>query len=138
MDAERRDDPYALLGVPRGADLREITAAYRRRVRRLHPDTAAADGGVTAGGAAAADGGVNSVGGDAEQLAAVVAAYELLRSRLRRRSGPESRRPTDDVDDRTHPVDRQGRVSIPVRVHNGPTTSGMPDLRAGPVRRHRD
>ncbi|MCR3719550.1 MULTISPECIES: J domain-containing protein [Prauserella salsuginis group] len=131
MDAERRDDPYVLLGVPRGADLREITAAYRRRVRQLHPDTAAAHGAVTA------DGGVDSVGGGAEQLAAVVAAYELLRSRLRRCSGPESRRPTAAVDDRVHPVDRQGGVSIPVRVHNGPM-SRTPNLRAGPVRRHRD
>jgi hypothetical protein len=31
-------DPYAVLGVPRGASRREIAAAYRRLVKRHHPD----------------------------------------------------------------------------------------------------
>jgi hypothetical protein len=31
-------DPYALLGVEPGADEREVRKAYRRAVRRLHPD----------------------------------------------------------------------------------------------------
>lgn len=31
-------DPYTVLGVPRDATREEVTRAYRRRVRRLHPD----------------------------------------------------------------------------------------------------
>ena len=32
-------DPYAVLGLPPTATLDEITRAYRRQVRALHPDT---------------------------------------------------------------------------------------------------
>lgn len=32
------DDPYAILGVPRGASLDEVTAAWRRLVKEWHPD----------------------------------------------------------------------------------------------------
>lgn len=31
-------DPYAVLGVPRGASRDEISAAYRRRMKEYHPD----------------------------------------------------------------------------------------------------
>ncbi len=31
-------DPFAVLGVPRGATVEEVRAAYRDRARRLHPD----------------------------------------------------------------------------------------------------
>ncbi|HEV8634411.1 MAG TPA: DnaJ domain-containing protein [Chloroflexota bacterium] len=31
-------DPFQILGVPRGADVREIRAAYRRLAKRHHPD----------------------------------------------------------------------------------------------------
>jgi curved DNA-binding protein CbpA len=55
-------DPYAVLGVARGADEAEIHAAYRDTVRRTHPD---------AGGSAAA-------------FEAVQEAYELLRDPARR------------------------------------------------------
>jgi curved DNA-binding protein CbpA len=50
-------DPYAVLGIPRGADAVAIHSAYRRAVRRTHPD---------AGGTAAA-------------FEAVQSAYETLR-----------------------------------------------------------
>lgn len=33
-------DPYLVLGVARGATLEEIRAAFRRKVRQRHPDTA--------------------------------------------------------------------------------------------------
>lgn len=36
------DDPYALLGVPRGASAEAIKAAYRAQVKRIHPDLQAA------------------------------------------------------------------------------------------------
>ena len=34
-------DPYLILGIARGATLEEIRAAFRRKVRQRHPDTAA-------------------------------------------------------------------------------------------------
>lgn len=40
---ERRRDPYAILGVPRGATRVEIGRAYRSLAKRTHPDL----GGVT-------------------------------------------------------------------------------------------
>lgn len=57
-------DPYAVLGVARGADDAAIHAAYRDAVRRTHPD---------AGGSAAA-------------FEAVQEAYEVLRDPARRRA----------------------------------------------------
>ena len=40
--AETSDDPYAVLGVPRGAAPEIIKAAYRAQVKRIHPDLQAA------------------------------------------------------------------------------------------------
>ncbi|AXB43317.1 DnaJ domain-containing protein [Amycolatopsis albispora] len=60
MPESRRADPYRVLGVGPDAAPREITLAYRRRVREVHPD---------------------APGGDAALLAAVVEAYRLLRDR---------------------------------------------------------
>src|SRR5262245_30410589 len=60
-------DPYAVLGLPRTATPSEITNAYRKRVRALHPDTRTAP-------QSAAD----------EQLQRVLAAYALLRNPERR------------------------------------------------------
>ena len=57
-------DPYAVLGVPRGADEAQIHAAYREAVRRTHPDA----------------------GGSAEAFEAVQEAYEALRDPARRRA----------------------------------------------------
>ena len=86
-------DPYTVLGVAPDASAAEIAAAYRRAVRACHPDTAHPD---------------------RERLAAVLAAYRLLRDQDVRR-----------------PAERPART-IPVRVH---PYAGA-DLRAGPVRRH--
>lgn len=49
-------DPYAVLGVQRGADLAEIKAAYRRLMLQHHPDK----------------------GGDVEVAKRINRAYELL------------------------------------------------------------
>jgi curved DNA-binding protein CbpA len=64
------DDPYAVLGLPPTATQNEITNAYRRQVRALHPD-----GGATSRSAPRRSD---------EQLRRVLAAYELLRDPERR------------------------------------------------------
>lgn len=35
---DRVDDPYVILGVPRGAPLEEVTSAWRRLAKEWHPD----------------------------------------------------------------------------------------------------
>ena len=55
-------DPYAVLGVPRGADQSRIHTAYREAVRRTHPDA----------------------GGSSDAFEDVQEAYELLRDPVRR------------------------------------------------------
>ncbi|WAL68063.1 J domain-containing protein [Amycolatopsis cynarae] len=105
------EDPYAVLGVRPDAGLTEITAAYRALVRRFHPDTPRA--------------------AEPECLAAVIAAYRILRDPVRRAEY-----------DRRRGVTRGGvtgrGVSVPVRVHRPRDhPAPEPELRAGPVRRHR-
>lgn len=92
-------DPYTVLGVHPGAGADEIAAAYRRAVRACHPDTPHPD---------------------RDRLAAVIAAYRLLRDRD------------------AHPVARRSSHAreIPVRVHFHATPPLTPDLTVGPVRRH--
>jgi curved DNA-binding protein CbpA len=105
MPDTRRDDPYRLLGIDPAASAEQIRGAFRRRVRELHPDLP---------------------GGDAQLLAAVVAAYELLSDPRRR--AEHDRRPARPQADGT---------PVPVRVHStAPRPSRGPDLRAGPVHYH--
>lgn len=66
---EKTADPYALLGVRRGASADIIKAAYRAQVKRLHPDLQAA----YADAATLAD--LN------QRLAALNAAYRQVRGR---------------------------------------------------------
>ncbi|PRX50400.1 DnaJ-like protein [Prauserella shujinwangii] len=89
-------DPYAVLGVDPHATEKEITEAYRRLVRELHPDVGP---------------------GERERLTAVVDAYRTLRAARR-----------------TEPGEQRSGVRIPVRRHH---PAPDPELRAGPVRRHR-
>ncbi|MFD2415311.1 J domain-containing protein [Amycolatopsis pigmentata] len=93
-------DPYAVLGVSRDATPAEITAAYRRAVRACHPDTEHPDPG---------------------RLAAVIAAYRMLRAKQ------------EDAGKASAESSTSGSTSIPVRVHRRPSPRG-PDLRAGPAR----
>lgn len=76
----RRPDHYDVLGVPRDASAKAIKAAYRRRMRELHPDTARA-----------------SV--DTETIAAVSRAWGVL-------SDPKKRAAYDGDRDVSAPVDR--------------------------------
>lgn len=94
---QERRDHYAVLGVPPSASDRQITTAYRRLVRSLHPDTRPAD-------PAAAD-----------ALADVLAAYDTLRDAARRAAYDAARnRPTGGA--------APGR-SVPVRVTRRTTPS---------------
>jgi molecular chaperone DnaJ len=68
----RAGDLYALLGVSASASGEEITRAYRRRLRALHPDTAAADASL-------------------ERFQQVRAAYEVLGDEDRRRAYDQAR-----------------------------------------------
>ncbi|HEY1972648.1 MAG TPA: J domain-containing protein [Pseudonocardia sp.] len=122
MGTEPDDDPYVRLGIPTTASPREVAAAYRRLVRQLHPDVP---------------------GGDGELLAAVVAAYRLVRDR-QCRAGDDRQRtyqgPANPNSARAARKDTGRTVhatSIPVRVHHGPDSPRrQPDLRAGPVLYH--
>jgi preprotein translocase subunit Sec63 len=40
-DADARWDPYAILGVARGASAEDITRAYREQMKLYHPDRVA-------------------------------------------------------------------------------------------------
>ncbi|MFD2091159.1 DnaJ C-terminal domain-containing protein [Blastococcus deserti] len=66
-------DYYRVLGVPETASDKEITRAYRRLARRLHPDT-------------------NGGGGDAQRFGEVTAAYDVLHDPEKRREYDEARR----------------------------------------------
>ncbi len=101
-------DLYAILGVDADATTAEITAAYRRRVRQLHPDSGS---------------GMASDSGPADELGEVLDAYRVLRDPVRRAAY-----------DRQRPVD--GPTTVPVRIHRSSRTDPEPDLRIGPVRRH--
>jgi curved DNA-binding protein CbpA len=91
-------DPYAVLGVAAAASQEQITHAYRRKLRALHPDTRDASMPADAG----AD----------EQLRRLMAAYAMLRDPARRaaldRSARSAMRPTDRSP-------HSGAVRIPVR-----------------------
>lgn len=99
-------DLYAVLGVAPDATAEEITRAYRRSVRRYHPDTRDSPAGETVADAA---------------LARVIAAYAVLRD-------PERRA---EYDRRHRAVSRTRPVDVPVRWIP-PRTE--PPFKAGPVR----
>ncbi|GAA1598793.1 J domain-containing protein [Kribbella karoonensis] len=99
-------DPYAVLGVTAQASDDELDQAFRRLVRRLHPDTR------------------RSVEPDADaRLQDLLNAYATLRDPIRRAAYDRDRAGTADVvvpDDDPAPI-RFG----PVRWH--PSRAGTPD-----------
>jgi curved DNA-binding protein CbpA len=93
-------DPYATLGVAATASQDQITHAYRRKLRALHPDTR--DASTLADPAAD------------EQLRRIMAAYAFLRDRARRAACDRTAKPRPHAG----PTDwssRSGPVHIPVR-----------------------
>jgi curved DNA-binding protein CbpA len=122
-------DHYTVLGVEPSATPRQITTAYRRQVRALHPDSSP-DGATRL-----------------EELAAVVAAYAILRD-------PELRQRYDD-DRHRERASGARRIQVTVDRAPGPPTRTRPagpppaeppvvlggalrgpSVRAGPVRVH--
>lgn len=111
--ASRQVDPYTVLGVSPTATRAEITRAYRRQLRALHPDTR------TSAATSAAD----------DRLQEVVAAYALLRDPARRAQYDRDARVgrVRDVSRTVRPSDRvnPGAVRIPVRhVRSEPRAGG--------------
>ena len=108
MTGERKD-PYAVLGVPSTASPQQITHAFRRLVRRIHPDTQA----------------------DPLQphdLREVIAAYQLLRDPARRADYDRGQLPP-----RRDAVVRPGAAEPAIRV--GPVRYHGPAMPTGrPVR----
>ena len=117
-------DLYAVLGVAPEASSREVTRAYHRLVRNLHPDAG------------------SEPAPDPDALARVLAAYEVLGDRRRRLDYDEqlngqrtqARPSAVSVPPRRGPGDG---VPIPVRIRPAAARrqqSPDPLLRAGPVR----
>ena len=108
-------DPYALLGVAPDADAREVTRAYRRRLREVHPDTRS--GPMDGPDPAHAD------------LRALQEAYAVLRNPARRARYDAQRRAA------RKPAEAPAAgVSVPVRTRRPPAARDWL-IRVGPVRR---
>lgn len=76
-------DPYGVLGVPPDASQAEIVSAYRRLVRRHHPDLRNGPGSDDLPG--------NAAGGDLDRI---LSAYAVLRDPGRRADHDRQRRRT--------------------------------------------
>ena len=106
----RRPDPYAVLGLRRGASQAEITHAYRALLRRHHPDTRRGE----------ADASTDS---DAE-LGQVIAAYAQLRHGVPPADPP--RPPAPAREPGQHPDQHPDGKPVPAAERS--------PIRAGPVR----
>jgi hypothetical protein len=100
-------DLYEVLGILPSASQAEVTSAYRRRVRALHPDCG------------------EDASEDPDRLSEVLAAFQVLRNPAQR-AGYDAQR-------LRRPGGHAGAVRIPVRHirADAPTTGAW--LRAGPV-----
>jgi curved DNA-binding protein CbpA len=93
-------DPYAVLGVAATASQDQITHAYRRKLRALHPDTR----GASTPADPAAD----------EQLRRIMSAYAVLRDHARRAAFDRTTKPRPATG-RTDWSSHSGPIRIPVR-----------------------
>jgi curved DNA-binding protein CbpA len=129
---DTRPDPYAVLGVPPTATSQQINRAYRRLVRRRHPDT-------RSGGAAPAGASSGPV-----SLADLLTAYDLLRDPVTRAEHDRTRAaaPEPAVPPRGEPrrgPSTAGREEAAPAVRVGAQRPGResvarePDIRVGPV-----
>jgi|SRR5947209_912559 curved DNA-binding protein CbpA len=112
------DDLYAVLGVSPNAEIGELTSAYRRRLRQLHPDTHGQHR------VPEETGGPNQL-----SLAQVLHAYAVLRD-------PTRRAGYDRLRTHREPTAPTG-IRIPVHRRSS-TSSSQAWIRVGPVRRHLD
>jgi len=115
--ADLPQDPYRVLGIPPTATDAEITAVYHRRARELHPDI--------------------HDNSDLDELRRVLAAYQRVRELRQSASHPADHdRPEHQHEPYRFTVREPDRTTVPVRVRQS-RPSREPELRAGPVRRHR-
>ena len=127
-------DLYALLGVRPGADAAEVSHAYRRRLREVHPDTRPP---ATAPGASTGDDRARPEDAQAD-LQALQEAYLVLHDPLRRARydaqwltpGPHDRGSKEPPSAST----RTRGVPVPVRVFAPPFRTRSWFIRIGPVR----
>lgn len=113
---DNRVDYYALLDISPRAGAAEIGRAYRRQLRRLHPDTRPADDPTWTGPV-----------GTGEALALLREAFAVLGDPVRRAAYDRSTRPAPDPPAHPPPTSSRAREGY---------LTGPPDppLRAGPVR----
>jgi len=126
-------DFYAILGVAPDADAGQITHAFRRLARVLHPDTPAT---------ARAD-------ADSERFTQVVAAWRVLHDPARRAAYDRTRprttptipdRPVSDLHEHRAPEHHSSEhqrddavlVAGPTIIHARPAPQSGPVIRAGP------
>jgi curved DNA-binding protein CbpA len=104
-------DLYRVLGISRDATAADITRAYRRQARAVHPDTAPPGA------------------GDAARFRAAAEAYQVL-SDPARRAGYDRARSRQAQPGRAGPGPAAGMPRVPA----SPGPVRMPALWAGPVR----
>jgi DnaJ-class molecular chaperone len=108
------NDPCALLGVTTDATVAEIGSAYRRAVRRLHPDTRDTDGA-------------------ADEPTVSIAELQAAREELLRRATRERDEATDDAGGQLRPR-RWASTGAAGWTHDG--GGRHTDVVVGPVRYH--
>jgi molecular chaperone DnaJ len=113
-------DLYATLGVDRSASPAQILRAYRRLLRRLHPDTRPVSATTSQSDSDAA-------------LRGVLQAYEVLRDPARRAAYDQARREREET--RIRPAARSREVLARGTSQRAPE---QPPIRVGPVRWHQN